>query len=298
MKVRALLATLALAACSSASSPPIPGTAGSGGSVATGGNGGAVSTGGGGAVSTGGSPGGETGPDASPPPLVADAASTPPAIDAATPPAVDAGTTPPVAGGTALMIVGAVPVIGDDVTIQTSLEKQGLKVVYVKESAAKAADTEGKALVILSYTLDSDLFTAKNAFVDLPVPYILLERGLLAVLDMATNNKWEEPVTAITISDAQSPLAAGLPAGDVTVYGTTGEVFWGVPGPGALKVATAKGKPNEWTIFAYPKGGMMMTKPAPAKRLHFFLGAHLVPTRFLNENGVKLLDAAIAWSIQ
>jgi hypothetical protein len=292
MRGKTLILLTLLGACSSLNSstpPPVPGT---GGMTSTGGTGGTAPTGGspGGEPGTGGTPAA----DAAPPATTPDAA--PGAPDGAAP-AIDAGT-PPATGGTALMVVGQIPIIGDDITIQSALERQGLKVEFVREMTAKPADTQGKALVILSYTLDSDLFAAKAQFVDLPVPYILLERGLLAILDMATNNKWEEPVTSITISDTASPLAAGLPAGDVTVYGMTGEVFWGVPGPGALKVATAKGKPNEWTIFAYPKGGMMMTKPAPAKRLHFFLGAHLVPTKFLNDNGVKLLDAAIAWSIQ
>jgi hypothetical protein len=312
------LAALFFAACSSNGDPGGADETGGSGGDSTGdggggGKGGKGMSGGGGAggthggaggaaASTGGTPGGEGGRaaeggsggtsavDAAPEPTP-DAATE---SDAAPPP----GDAAPVTGGTALMIVGAIPLIGDDITIQTALEKRGLKVVLVRETMAKPADTEGKAVVILSYTLDSDLFAAKSMFVDLPANYIFLERGILALFDMADKNMWAEPVTDITIVDAQSPLAAGFPAGDVTVYGMKGEVFWGMPGSGALKIASVKGNANQWVIFAYPKGAMMMTKHAAGKRLQFFLGAHLVPTKFLNDKGIQLLDAAIAWSIQ
>ena len=61
---------------------------------------------------------------------------------------------------------------------------------------------------------------------------------------------------------------------------------------------TVKGNAAQWVIFAYPAGAMMMTRPAPGKRLQFFLGAHQVPEQFLNAAGLKLLGAAIEWSIQ
>jgi hypothetical protein len=163
---------------------------------------------------------------------------------------------------------------------------------------ATPANTAGKRVVVLSYSLDSDLFKNKADFAGVTVPLIVMEHALLGTLGMADNHKWAEPVTEITITNADSPLAAGLPAGDVAVYGKTGEVFWGVPGAGALKVATVKGNANQWVIFAYPAGAMMMSKPAPGKRLQFFMGAHQVPTMYMNATGLKLLGAAIDWSIQ
>jgi hypothetical protein len=312
------LATLFFAACSSNGDPgggdgtggsedtPASGGrggSGSGGKSSGGGSGGTHADGGAGGTSpsAGGTAGGEGGQGAGSGGAAAvDAAPvvTPDAAMASPDAAPTAADAAPATGGKALMIVGAIPLIGDDITIRTALEKRGLEVVLVRETMAKPADTEGKAVVILSYTLDSDLFAAKNMFVDLPANYIFLERGILALFDMADKNMWAEPVTDITIVDAQSPLAAGLPAGDVTVYGMKGEVFWGMPGSGALKIASVKGNANQWVIFAYPKGAMMMTKKAAGKRLQFFLGAHLVPTKFLNDKGVQLLDAAIAWSIQ
>jgi len=94
-------------------------------------------------------------------------------------------------------------------------------------------------------------------------------------------------------------LAAGF-TGDVTVYLRVGEMFWGMPGPGAIKVATAKGNLERSYYFAYPAGAMMVDRPAAGKRLHFFFAVHApppVPTLYLNDNGVKLLGGALDWSL-
>jgi hypothetical protein len=286
-----LLVASLLAACSSGSpGKPPPPAGGSGGS------GGGGSGGSGGAGGLPGGPGGEGGAplaDAAPAPEKDATPATPPP-DLGAP--GEAG--PAVTGGAALMVVGKGPLIGDDLQIQKVLADKGLKVETVPDATATAANAQGKRVVILSYSLDSDLFKNKAEFVDVAVPIIVMEHALLGTLGMANNHKWAEPVTQITITGADSPLAAGLPMGDVTVYGKTGEVFWGVPGPGALRVATVKGNANQWVIFAYPMGAMMMTRPAPAKRLQFFLGAHQVPTQFLNDKGLQLLGASIDWSIQ
>jgi hypothetical protein len=287
----------ALLALACSSSPGTPGASGDGGTgggeeggaggVATGGKSG---TGGATGGSTGGAPGGTGGATAT-----GGSSETP---DASVPDAsageAEAGT--PVTGGTALFVVGAIPPIGDDVQIAKVLAERGLKVELMLDSKVKLADTMGRALVVLSYSLDSKRNFHEN-FVDVPVPIIVMEHGLLGTLDMANMHKWAEPATTLTISAADSPLAAGL-TGDVTVYGKSGEMFWGLPSDQAIKVAVAKGHPTWWVIFAYDKGKMMMTKPAPAKRLQFFMGAHLVPDMFMNANGLKLLAASIDWCVK
>jgi hypothetical protein len=199
------------------------------------------------------------------------------------------------AGGTALMVVGP-QIIGTDKDIIAQLEAHHLKVVTVVDTMATPADTMGKALVVLSYSLDSDNFKADFSTVTAPI--ILMERGLLARLGMTSSDKWAEPVTALTIVAGDSPLAAGLPAGDQVVYSKPGEFFWGMPSAEAIKVATVKGNPNQWVLFAYPAGAMMVGKKAAGKRLHFFFGSHLVPDTYLNDTGKKLLGAAIDWSVK
>jgi hypothetical protein len=187
-------------------------------------------------------------------------------------------------------------IIGTDLDIIDQLKAHNLKVETVVDSMATTAHTMGKSLVVLSYSLDSDNFKADYATVEAPI--ILMERGLLVRLGMTSSDRWAEPVTTLTIVAADSPLAAGLPAGDHVVFSKPGEFFWGVPSAAAIKVATVKGDASKWVIFAYPKDAMMVGKKAAGKRLHFFFGAHLVPDKYLNDTGKKLLGAAIDWSVK
>jgi hypothetical protein len=320
MHVRLLAVGAALflaAACSSQSNPDSPGgsggtngarggSTGSGGSPGTGGAGSGGVSGGISGGAPGASSGGESGASggnsgsggaamggAGP----ADAASETAAPSDSSPSGTggasgDGGGS---TGGTALMVVGP-QIIGTDKDIIAQLEAHHLKVQTVVDSVATPADAVGKALVVLSYSLDSDNFKADYSTVTAPI--ILMERGLLARLGMTSSDKWAEPVTALTIVASDSPLAAGLPAGDQVVYSKPGEFFWGMPSAEAIKVATVKGNPSQWVIFAYPAGAMMVGKKAAGKRLHFFFGSHLVPDTYLNDTGKKLLGAAIDWSIQ
>jgi hypothetical protein len=302
----ALLAAASLiSACSNGGDSP----GGTGGSTATGGNasGGRPASGGqpgsGGSTGTGGSSG-QPGSGGSANTGGSSSSSGGSSGDASAPETSDTsgseagGDTPSAAGnGTALMVVGP-QIIGTDKDIIAALEAKGLKVETVVDSAATVAHTEGKSLVVLSYSLDSDNFKADYS--NIKAPIILMELGLLARLGMtsAGDNKWIDPVTALTIVAADSPLAAGLPAGDHVVFAKPGKFFWGTPSASAIKVATVKGAPTHWVIFAYPAGAMMVGKQAAGKRLHFFFGAHLIPDVFFNDTGKKLLGAAIEWSIK
>jgi hypothetical protein len=258
-----------------------------GGTGATSGGGGSGGHGTGGGGAGGGSSGGTAGGDAG---VTADAAADAP------PAGGEAG--PSGAGGEALMVVGGVPGIGTDTQIKAQLEARGLKVTEVVEAMVDPAQAEGKALVVLSYSLDTKLL--KASFADVRAPIIVMEQNLLPALGMtgAAGHGYQLGVTQVTIVSSDPVLTAGVPMGDVTVFSKTGEVFWGVPGPGAIKVATVKGNAGRVVTFAYPAGAMMASRPAPAKRLQFFFGAHLVPDIYLNDTGVKLLGAAIDWSLR
>ena len=217
------------------------------------------------------------------------------AADQAT--AVDTGAA---AGGTALMVVGP-QINGTDLDTIEVLKAHGLKVETVVDTMAKPMHAEGKALVILSYSLDTDNFKG-NDFVDVKAPIIVMEHAVLGNLGMtgtgAADHHWAEPVTALTIVANDSLMAAGLPVGDQTVYSKTGEFFWGVPSAEAIKVATVKGKPNQWVIFGYKEGAMMVGRKAAGKRLQFFFGAHLVDVHYLTDVGKKLLGGAIDWCLK
>ncbi len=198
------------------------------------------------------------------------------------------------------MVVGTIPLVGTDVQIRDALLARKLEVQEVREVDATAADAAGKRVVVLSCSMQSGSFAARAAFADVKAPIIVFEHFLLPVLGMTSDagHGFEQGLTQLNIAATDPVLTAGFPAGDLTVYARTQEMFWGTPGPGAVKIATVKGKPERWVLFGYPAGAMMVDRPAPARRLQFFFAVHAPPPvtqLYLNDNGLKLLGAAIDW---
>jgi hypothetical protein len=303
MRVKAVVFVAALAACSSStrSGGPAPTpTGGSGGTTPTGGSSGS------GGTTSGGSGGGETPPStggssgSGGSPTKPDAASAP-AIDAAMGGAVDGGSAPPVTGGTVLYLAGDKPLVGNDGLIHDALKAKGLTVQDVTTATITPAMAEGKRLMIVSYSIQSDDFKGAM-YADVKVPMIVLEHNVLPDLGLTDGaGHGFAGGSTLTISGTDAELTAGL-TGDVTVYGPAGkEMFWGVPGPGAIKVASQKGTPGHYVEFAYPAGAMMAAKPAPAKRMLLFIASHAPPPvneQFLNADGTKLLNAALDWMLK
>jgi hypothetical protein len=192
--------------------------------------------------------------------------------------------------------------VGTDVVIRDALRARNLRVDEIREASATAAGASGARLIVLSCSMQSTAL--KASFADTPVPIIVLEHFLLDDLGMTADGRghgFQQNLTAISIVSSDPVLTAGLPTGEVTVYSRVGEMFWGIPGPGAIKVATAKGSAERSFYFAYPAGAMMVGRTAPAKRLHFFFAVHAPPpvsTLYLNDNGLRLLGGAIDWSLR
>jgi hypothetical protein len=238
---------------------------------------------------SGGAPGEPAPPTTQPPPPA--------------PPPAEGTPSAPVAGGKALIVVGTIPLVGTDVQIRQALMARKLEVQEALEAKVTAADAADKRVVVLSFSMQSGSFAARKDFAAVKAPIIVLEHFLLPVLGMTTDagHGFEQNLTQLTIAATDPVLSAGFPAGDLTVYARTQEMFWGVPGPGAVKIAAVKGKPDRWVLFGYPKGAMMADRPAPARRLQFFFAVHAPPPvtqTYLNDNGLKLLGSAIDWSMQ
>ena len=90
--------------------------------------------------------------------------------------------------------------------------------------------------------------------------------------------------------------------GDVDVYSTRQEFFWGTPSPAAIRIAHAVGQPDRVAFFAYEKGATMDGAVARARRVQFFHASHspdpIDPNLYLNATGLRLLDATIAWCLK
>jgi hypothetical protein len=255
--------------------------------------------------------------EAGPVPIGEDAPSELPdasALEDTSPPVPDAAGTPDTgvpSGGaeggssnTVLMIDGAMPTVGLDGQYRMVLQSKGLVIQDIRETVVKPSDAIGKRLVLLSYSVDSAAFDA-TPLASIPVPMIVTEHMVLGKLGMTTaaGHGFQEGETQIAIISSDPVLTAGFPMGNLTVYGQTGEFFWGLTGPGAVNVATIPGTPAHVVYFAYPAGVMMAGGlTAPAKRMLFFAVAHTpnpystVP--FMNADGLKVLGGAIDWMLK
>jgi hypothetical protein len=204
--------------------------------------------------------------------------------------------------GKVLYIGGEMPMVGIDLQLHQLLKEMGFQVEDVRENAATLANANGKQLIVLSCSMKSTDFKAEE-WARLPVPMIVFEHFILPGLGMTKleDHGYKLGQTDITITSDDPVFTAGFPKGNVTVYGQTGEFFWGIPGPGAIIIATVVDRPNQPVTFGYPTGSMMVGMVAPARRVQIFVAVHAPPanpTQFLNANGLRLFGGAVAWALK
>jgi hypothetical protein len=271
-----------------------------GGSGGTGGGGTGGSTGGvGGTGGTGGVAGsGGSSVDVGAPDLPVDQ-SPPPDMAVDLPPDMpvvpDAMVDAPVPR-TVLFVVGATNLSTGDAQTRTTLVGRGLTVRVADDDAAP--DVAGVSLVVLSSSCAAATLAGKYRTVTQPV--LVFESAVFDNMGMTSGdaNNFDElaNATQLTIALAAHPLAAGL-TGNVTVVTAPSGVHWGVPAAAAEKVASLVGMGTRFAIFAYPKDAAMVGGfVAPAKRVGFFLSD--TASERLSPDGLKLLNAAIDWSLQ
>jgi hypothetical protein len=183
-----------------------------------------------------------------------------------------------------------------DVTMKARLEAKGLKVDMVVDADSTVADAAGKALVVISSSINRDnLFDNKEPrFKNVAVPTIVMKDGTIEVMGLGAGGaggfSTDVGQTLISIVAPGDPLAAGL-TGNVSVYTKGDRLIWAKPGPAAKKIATIVGHADEVAIFAYAAGAAMATGTAPAKRMGFFIHRN---TDY-SADGSKLFDAAVAY---
>ena len=113
-------------------------------------------------------------------------------------------------------------------------------------------------------------------------------------IDDAADHNDAASETQISITNPQSPLAAGL-SGTVTVQTAANTMPWGIPATNAIKVALIPGTTNEYCLYAYEKGSLLIdgATPAAARYVETFLAPNDYTT--LTASGLKLINASIAW---
>jgi hypothetical protein len=284
--------------------PPDTGAQPQGGSGGTGGS--IVSPGTGG---TGGTPPPQPTPPPEPtPPAKQDAApSPPPKRDGAV--KMDAEEPPPDVGGGGggggdkelLYVIGSVMTFVSDTNVVDHLKDRGFTVTVKTDAEVREADAEGKAAILLSGS--TALATTTASFPELPglkTPVLAMDENLEPFLNMVGNGGNDRGTTMATQvsipNNAESALTAGL-KGNVTVYNAQFAVSFGVPGGDALRGANVAGNNNQFALYAYRSGAKMANNAtAPAKRVFFFMRDSAI-ANLLTADGLKLFDAAVAFTI-
>jgi RHS repeat-associated protein len=198
----------------------------------------------------------------------------------------------------ALLVVGDTSLSNpSDVALRDRLKAMNLPVSIVDDSASDS-NAQGKQVVVISESADSD--TLGNKYKTVSTPVVCLEPKVFDNLGMTGPQGWDTNMgsisgqTALDIVNSEHPLAAGL-SGRVTVTSASATVFWGVPGPAAFGIAVpVTGPPGRYSIFGYEKGAAMINATAPARRVGWFAKAD-VPV-VLTNSGWKLFEAAVQWA--
>jgi hypothetical protein len=207
-------------------------------------------------------------------------------------PAPDAGTTP------ALFVVGTLPLVPADQALDARLRQLGYLPTAVRESAVTEADTRGKAVLVISSSIAAS--NLRVSFRDVAVPIVCFDAyyhddlGLTGAR-MGVDYGPAPDQTTVQIVAPTHPLAAGLSGRVITV--AMPEAFgWGLPGPGATRIATIVDKPDQVAIFGIATGAPLVgtTRVAPARRVALW-GNHFETTSFTSE-GLALFEAAVRWA--
>jgi hypothetical protein len=167
----------------------------------------------------------------------------------------------------------------------------------------KAEHLQNRSLIVISPTVSAHMHVRVQdlALYNVHVPILCSRPTLFQDLGMTfpgkTNAEYTNMKRYVTILDRDHPTAAGF-EGEVEVLDATMSLGWGVPGPGAARVAVLRDRPDHAAIFAYDRDAPMLppASRAVARRVGFFL--HPTAIRFTNDRAWQLFDAAVKWATE
>jgi hypothetical protein len=198
-----------------------------------------------------------------------------------------------------LVLLNPAALNASDSGIKARLESLGYTVTTVADAASQTAHAVNKDMVIVSSTVGSGAVNVK--FRDVPIPVINWEQALqddfMMTIDSGDFRGTLGNQTSLNIVLPDHPLAAGLQAGTHVILTTPQTYSWGVPDENAAVIATLADNPARALIYAYEPGSSMIGNfVAPARRIHLFLEDNTFAA--LNEAGLRLFDAAVAYALQ
>jgi hypothetical protein len=188
-----------------------------------------------------------------------------------------------------------------DQAVLARLQALGFDVALTAGTAVPddGSTAKGKDLVIISSSLASSTLIAAAGgakFLKSPVPVIVWESALeddfsfQAAGGATTTNQ-----TQINIVNTSHPLAAGFPAGLLTVTTSPQTFSLGTP-VGAHIVATVAADPTLALLYYYDKGERGLANfVMPARRVFFFFQDNTASA--VNAAGTKLFDASVDFAM-
>jgi hypothetical protein len=192
-----------------------------------------------------------------------------------------------------------------DQALYDHLAGRGFDVIALRGSDIPddGSSVDGTDLIVQSSSLASSTTVRADGgskFKDKAIPVVVDEASNIDDLGFASVNGTTVTGSQIQIVDASSPLAAGLPAGNVTVATSDQTISVGSAADGdpvgAHIVATVPGTATQPVIFYYDKGEKGFDNfVMPARRVFFFFQDNTAAAA--NDNAWKLFDAAVNYAL-
>ena len=172
----------------------------------------------------------------------------------------------------------------------------GFQVNVANDNGIQEADAFGQKLLVISSTVGSG--NIGNRF---RIPPLQQSSGKkpIRMICMTSDEPDSTRLTAIhhhRNRPPEHPLAGGFAAGSLAIMKETQPMAWGYPEEDAIIIAHDSNDPDQAVLYAYDEGGEMLSGlMAPARRVLLPMSDDAFAA--LNEAGLMLLDAAIAWAI-
>ncbi len=199
----------------------------------------------------------------------------------------------------AMLVVGNTTLGAGDAAIKARLQALGYTPVVVSDLGADANEAVGMRLVVISSTVAINNITGKFTRAAVPVvncdPDTMGDLGMTGqFLNTDFGTSAGQGSIAMNAATAAHALSAGQ-TGSPVVLSPANSLTWAKPAAAAVKIATLTTDLSRVTIFGYESGAAMMSGPAPARRVGFFLG----DTSAANWTapGQALFNAAVQWAV-
>jgi hypothetical protein len=199
----------------------------------------------------------------------------------------EGGSTPGGSPAELLFVVGRLPMETGDLRVKEHLEKT-YRLVVRPANEVRAGEARGRALVVISSTVDEK--ELKGTFRDVDVPVLTWEPRLYHDLGMIPGDVYHQDWG--TSPDQTRILTS---AGPVAVTSRPAPISWGRARSDAVRVATLEKDADKAVIFHYEKGAAMPGLKAPARRAAVFLFDWTAMV--LTPEGWAVLDESVRWCV-